>query len=280
MEFWNNIINTALLGTDKKQLSNVELSADLNDAFEQINLNNSLDKEDKFLQVTAVAFNYRQTGLSAIKKDEVSIKEAQTETLPYCNKEALHVLNDILEIQSRSLLKLWLQHCKATQQIVPPEIIPSLFDIATSQKNIQSIITNCCGKRGEWLSSFNADWNFYTSENDEEVWQNGNVDQRKKLLQKIRLTEPSKAREWLQQTWETEGANAKAELLKQLEMNLSENDLEWLESLTNDKSQKVKDIVNDFLRMIPTSSTISNYWNVLKNSVILKKRKSTVGNDE
>lgn len=68
MEFWNNIINTALLGTDKKQLSNVELSADLSDAFEQVNLNNNLDKEDKLLQLTAVAFNYRQSGLSAIKK--------------------------------------------------------------------------------------------------------------------------------------------------------------------------------------------------------------------
>lgn len=277
MEFWNNIINTALLGTDKKQLSNAELSADLNDAFEQIKLNNSLDKEDKFLQVTAVAFNYRQSGLSAIKKEELSIKEAEAETFSYCNKEALHVLNDILEIQSRSLLKFWLQHCEAKQRIVTPEIIPTLFEVAATQKNLQSLIVDCCGKRGEWLSSFNADWNFYTNENDEEIWQNGNIEQRKKLLQKIRTTEPAKAREWLQQTWQTEGANTKAELLKQLETNISDDDVEWLESLMNDKSQKVKDVVNELLKMIPTSSVITSYWNVLKNSIVLKKAKALLG---
>lgn len=277
MEFWNNIINTALLGTDKKQLSSVELSADLHDAFEQINLNDNLDKEDKFLQVTAVAFNYRQSGLDAIKNEELSIKDAEAEVFYYCNKEALDVLNDILEIQSHSLLNLWLQHCEAKQQIVAPEIIPSLFDIAITQKRLQELIIFCCGKRGEWLRNFNSNWNFFTTETDEEAWQNGTIDQRKTILGKIRVKDANKAREWLRQTWSSENANAKAELLKMFEINLSNDDLEWLESLLEEKSQKVKDVVFDLLKQEQNSSVILKYWNVLQQSVILKKEKALLG---
>jgi len=277
MESWNNIINTVLLGTDKIQLSNVELSADLNEAFEQINQNDGLDKEDKFLQVAAVAFNYRQSGLSAFKKEELSIKEAQTETLSYCNKEALHVLNDILEIQSRSLLKFWLQHCESKQQIVPPEIIPALFDVAITQKRLQSLIISCCGKRGEWLQGFNTNWNFFTTESDEDVWQNGSTDQRKIALGKTRVADAVKARTWLQQTWQTENANTKAELLKMLEISLSSDDLLWLESLLEEKSQKIKEVVFDLLKQIQDSSIVLNYWNVLRNSITLKKEKTLLG---
>lgn len=277
MESWNNIINTALLGTDKKQLSNIELSADLNNVFEQINRNDSLDKEDKFLQVTAVAFNYRQSGLTALLQESITIKETEPETKTYCNTNALHVLKDILEQQNIPLLKFWLQHCDAQQQIVPPEIIPALFDIAVAQKRIQQLITSCCGKRGEWLKGFNTNWNFFTGENDEDVWQNGTTDQRKIVLGKTRAADAIKAREWLQQTWQTENANTKAELLKMFEVNLSSDDVTWLESLQEEKSQKVKDVVFDLLKQIPDSSIVLNYWQVLQQSVVLKKEKALLG---
>lgn len=277
MEAWNTIINTALLGTDKKQVNITELPGDLQAVYEEINANESLDKEEKFLQVAAVAFNYRQSGVSAFVKDSVFVNEAALETKNYCNNNALQVLNEILELQSHSLLKFWLQHCEAKQQIVLPEYIPVLFDVAVTQQRIRSLIISCCGNRGEWLKGFNADWNFFTGESDEDVWQNGTTDQRKIVLGKARTADAIKAREWLQQTWQTENANTKAELLKMFEINLSEEDVAWLESLLEEKSQKVKDVAFDLLKQIKNSSIVLSYWQILQQSVLLKKEKALLG---
>ena len=48
MEFWNNIINTAMIGTDKKTIGTAELPAGLHDAASVIFANEAIDKEEKF----------------------------------------------------------------------------------------------------------------------------------------------------------------------------------------------------------------------------------------
>ncbi len=277
MEFWNHIINTALLGTDKTQISGDELSSDLVAAYEQISSTHALDKEEKFLQIVSVAFNYRQCGLTPFPAENIAVKKAEQEVKLYCNAQALQGLKDILEEQSYSLLKFWLQRSIARQRIVVPELIPALFEIAVNQKKLRPYIIQSCGKRGEWLGVFNPDWDFYVQISDEDIWQNGTVEQRRKVLQKIRETDPAKAREWLQQTWATENANAKAELLKQLETNISATDAEWLETLLEEKSQKVKESVYNLLKLISISSIVLTYWDILQKSILLKKEKALLG---
>lgn len=112
---------------------------------------------------------------------------------------------------------------------------------------------------------------------DEELWQTGKPEERVKLLQKLRQTEPIKAREWLQQTWEQENAANKVELLKVLRINSSPADLPWLESLQGEKGQKVKDEVLILLKQIPGSSIIKKYEEVLSTAVVLKKEKALFG---
>jgi len=51
MEFWNNIINAALLGTDKKHLGREELAVELSDVFMEVSSNEEIDREEKFLQI-------------------------------------------------------------------------------------------------------------------------------------------------------------------------------------------------------------------------------------
>lgn len=277
MEFWNNIINTALLGTDKRQVSSSELPAEIAEVYEQLTTNETLNKEEKFLQITSVAFNYRQCGATPFLKEALIFEKAPMETKAYCNANAWQVLTDILEEQSYSLLKFWLQHCYKQQQIVLPEIIPTLFGIAANKRNLSVLITQCCGERGLWLTSFNPTWNFYVPENDEDAWQNGTAEQRKKVIKKLHQADPAKAREWLQQTWPSENANAKAELLKQLATSVTAGDADWLESLQEEKSQKIKDFVPGLLKQIPASSIVASYRNIVEKSITLKKEKAFLG---
>lgn len=277
MEFWNNIINTALLGTDKRQVVSNELPAELAEVYEQFATNETLDKEEKFLQITSVAFNYRQCGTMPFIKKDLVFEKASLETKAYCNTIALQALTDILEEQSYSLLKFWLLYCYKLQQIVLPEIIPTLFAIAANKKHLSHLIIECCGERGFWLSRFNPTWNFYAPENDIDAWQNGTAEQRKKVIKKLHQSEPAKAREWLQQTWPSENANAKAELLKQLATSVTADDADWLESLQEKKSQKIKDVLLGLLKQIPASSIVGSYRNIVEKSITLKKEKAFLG---
>lgn len=276
MQFWDNIINTAMIGTDKKQVGLADVPEDLAGATTLIHSNETTDKEEKFLQLAAVTFNFRQSGITALAK-EVNIVPAPPEEKEYCNTDAMHSLKDILSEESIPLLKLWLQHCDGKRQIVTAELLPALLEVGTQHKNLQLLIASCCGKRGEWLSSFNMAWNFSSTQTSEELWQTGTTEQRKIILKETRKINPALAREWLQQTWPQEDANTKTNFLELLPENINEDDIPFLESLYAEKSKKVKEEALKLLKQIPGSAIVKQYQELLQQSVNQKKQKALLG---
>jgi hypothetical protein len=274
MEFWDNIVHTALLGTDKRQLKKEDFSEDLVEAYDIIS--QSGDKEEQYLNIAAVAYNYRKCGVQPINKS-VGKTSAEEEVKLYCSPQAHQLLNDIVSAESQSLLKLWLQQCNNINQIVFPEYIPLLFDLGIKYKQLQEEIITVTGKRGEWLLPFNEAWKFEAVAVDESLWQTGTLEQRRTFLSELRQTEPRKARELLQQVWPQENANTKAELLKQLSVGISNEDVEWLDQLMNEKSQKVKEEALKLLKQVPASNIVHHYWEILKQSIQLRKEKGLLG---
>ncbi len=274
MELWNNIIHTALLGTDRKALKKEELPLGLEDVYDSISQNK--DKEEQYLQLASVALNYRKCGNVPFRKT-VDVIIAEEETKPYCSAFAQKMINEILSDEVYSLLALWLQECSAKNEIVQPHIIPVLFYLAKKQKHLQKAILTVSGKRGEWLLPLNEEWDFSLIKEDETTWQTGTLEERKIYLQKGRQHDAAKGRELIQEVWTQENANSKAELLKTLSVGLGEEDTEWLESLLTDKSSKVKDEAMKLLKRLPDSSLVQKYWNIVKRSVHIKKEKGLLG---
>lgn len=270
MQTWDQIIHTALLGTDKRTLASNELPAELAAAVEQIQ-NNTTDKEDQFLQIAALAFNYRQCGILPLQKEGVTVSKAAAEEKPYCSPLALQTVKDILDSESNSLLQFWLQLCAAKKQIVTPDLVPALLTIATQQKKLQNLVVACCGQRGDWLSKFNPEWNFSTATTQDELWQTGSSEQRKAVLEQLRKDDPALARTWLQQTWAQEDAGTKVEWLMILGINIGADDIEFLESLSKEKSKKVKDVALWLLKQIPDSTIVHQYQQVLQKTVTIGK---------
>ena len=83
MQTWDQIINTALLGTDKRTLAANELPAELAELAALIQ-NSTTDKEEQFLQIAALAFNYRQCGVLPLQKEGVTVSKAAMEEKSYC----------------------------------------------------------------------------------------------------------------------------------------------------------------------------------------------------
>jgi len=263
---WNNIINTALLGTGKKQLSVIDLPANLSPITTNIIGDKALDAETKFLHLAAIMLNYRQSGVMPVSNAGVPLAPAPSEELPYCSTAAIYALQDALDMDLLPLVTYWLESCYNKGQIALPEYIPVLLDTAVSQKRIRHLAMSVCGKRGQWLSSMNAEWQFPFAVSNEDRWQTGSPEDRRQVLQETRQSYPGLAREWLQQTWPQENVSTRAEFLKIMRINVSEDDLSWLESL-QEKNQRVKDEIWALLKMIPSSFIVQSYWQVLQQAV-------------
>lgn len=276
MKSWNTIIHAAILGTDKKNISAQELNETLLSAWNIIQENGVLDKEEKFLQTASVVFNYRQSGAAAVCK-EIVLAPAPPEDKKYCSRQSLQVLQDIVSEENIPLLQLWLTHCDKHGQIVTPPLVPVLLTLGEQHKKLQALIRDCTGKRGAWLAVFNPHWNFGKTATGEELWQTGTPEQRRTVLQDARRSDPALGRQWMQQTWQQEDAATRHAFLELLYETVNGGDIDFLETLVNDKSKKVKETAFSLLKSIPGSPVVQLYQRVLEQSVSLKQQKKLLG---
>lgn len=276
MESWNNVINAALLGTEKKPLRKEEVDEAFAQSIEAME-QRTADNEERFLQTAALVYNYRQCGFLPVKKEAFSLPLSEAEEKQYASALAHAVLKDVADSGSASLLEFWLEQCSHKGQIVLPDLLATLFDLGIIAKRLQPLLKTVGGKRGEWLTQFNEEWAWNQSASDEELWQTGSLAQRKALLAQWRKNDPAKALEALQQTWLQEAVAAKAALLEAMFVNLSENDLPWLEEVAKEKGKTVAAAAERLLRIIPSSTTVQRYQHVLKQSIRLTTSKGLLG---
>ncbi len=151
-----------------------------------------LDTETQFLHV---AGSYAE--LQAKRRDAGYITAGCSTGLPappeeraYCSTQAIYALQDALDMDLLPLVAFWLEACHDKGQIVLPEYIPLLLDIAVSQKRIRHLTMTVCGKRGQWLSSMNPDWQFPFAVSKEDRWQTGSAEDRRQVLLEIRQSYP------------------------------------------------------------------------------------------
>ncbi len=278
MQEWNVIVQNALVGTQKMPLTIHATDSLLNNAIETIQLNTSIDDEERFLQVAALVHQYQLSGLQFYTNQEANLPIAEKETLQYCSATAQQLLADTLLEKHDVFFNLWLQLCSTKQQIVAPHVLPQILQKAAQHKSYQPLVIECMGKRGEWLCKLNTEWQFAFSIADEEVWQTGTQTQRKKLLQQISNQNIDQAIDMLQQTWSQENAAAKTAFLEAIEEDIhSLKNTSWLEGILIEKSIQVKNKAIHLLKKIPTSSIVLQYASVLQQSISLKKEKILLG---
>jgi hypothetical protein len=275
MQFWEEIINTALLGTDKRAVAAAQLPEGLAGAAERIAVG-AVDKEEQFLQLAAVAVNYRQSGVVPLQQEGVGLPTAPEEELPYCSGRAVQVLKEILEEGYDGLVEYWLKFCVRTRRVVVPDLLPVLLNKAVNHVWMQELMAEAGGKRGEWIRAFNPSWQF-GGLSDDDLWQTGTAAQRTACLRRWRVADPAKARMLMEQTWAQENANGKVELLRQLNGTVVAEDAAWLEGLLSEKSQKVKEEALGLLSQLPGSSVVEKNWEIVRAAVYLKKERALLG---
>lgn len=279
MNSWNQLLQNALIGTEKKPPEPAALSTDevLAPALQSIAANPTLDAEEQLLEATALLFNYRQAGQTAQDVKEIEFSIAEAETLPYCSAAAKDTLRELFEHQALGLFYYWIKHCAAAARIAPPELVPLLLQLAAKNPELRDPIRVITGKRGEWLAQLNPDWQESKSLSLEESWEQGTTDQRVAALRQQRMEDPETSRQWLTESWSKEGAAVKQQLLEAFDTALSDADLPFLESCQKDKSQKVQQQVLELLRQIPESALVKAYEQLVRSTLVIRKEKTLLG---
>lgn len=99
----------------------------------------------------------------------------------------------------------------------------------------------------QWLDTGEVQTVEQETELSEETWEQFYPAERIKVLKKWRETQPEEALDLIAQKAPAEPAEKRLALVGVLEQNLGEYDIEFLESLKNDRSQKVKSLVQRLL---------------------------------
>ncbi|WP_030871239.1 DUF5691 domain-containing protein [Streptomyces sp. NRRL S-37] len=263
---WEELVTTALLGTDRRTPAGSAPGADAPSAL---------------LDAAAVATVRRRAGLRPARAAERPrpAPEDPRPPLPSAAARRLMMLladrpgtagggrrgaaPDLME-----LLPQWLAAANARGFAAPPAALPALLDAARGRTDLRPAALRFAGPRALWLARFNPDWRFalrsapgggtsvprlHDTEGIRRLWQEGLFAERVTLLTALRSRKPATARELLAASWATERAEDRLMFLDSLRTGLGPDDEPFLEQALADRSRNVRATAAELLSALPGS---------------------------
>lgn len=270
MNLTDNLINSALLGTNGKEMNLKDFPEELHETAQQI-VDRATDPEEAFYKCAALLFAYRRAGSEAASIPETAFTEAPPETSLYMSRTSASLLSRLLSGKYYVLLLYGYELAAKTGKIIPPEFLPDLLSHAFENNTVKTyrekeLVLALSGNRGKWLLPFMG----FSIGDDatEENWETASHAARQVILTRIRKENPARGMELLQNGLKGESANHRAELVECLRTGLSLADEPFLASLAQtDRSSHVKDTARLLLESIPGSELSKFYAGMLKGKL-------------
>ncbi|MFD4969726.1 DUF5691 domain-containing protein [Streptomyces sp. NPDC058424] len=167
------------------------------------------------------------------------------------------------------LLPQWLAAANAHGYAPPPEALPALLDAARGRTDLRPAALAFGGPRALWLAGLNPDWRFALraapgagaaqsgsedADRVRELWEEGLFAERVALLASIRARTSAAARELLADSWATERAEDRLMFLDSLRTGLGPDDEAFLEQALSDRSRNVRSTAAELLSALPGSA--------------------------
>lgn len=264
---WEELVTSALLGTDRRPPADGPGSA---------------DGPVALLDAAALQTVRRRAGLlpgpAAERPDP-----APADPRPPLPAAARHRLVQLLADRSApsggsgrrgtapdltELLPQWLAAANQHGFRAPAVVLPALLDAARARTDLRAHVLGFAGPRGLWLARMNPEWKFAlrgtpggslpSVETDPDavrtLWEEGLFAERVALLGSVRRREPAAALALLSTTWSTERAEDRLMFLDSLRTGLSGADEAFLEEALADRSRNVRATAAELLSALPHSA--------------------------
>jgi len=239
---WDELVAAALVGTARRPPPAVPLPAvDVAD-----------DPEAGALAGGAALGLYRQAGWRPPVDPGPLPPPSPAEDRPRCSPAAAERLDAILDGRFRPVLREWLALVAAAKQLVPPDRLPALLDLATAAPSVREAALAVIGHRGRWVAALNPPW-AWAGAADGTRWTTGSRAARRLLLARIRAEDPDAARALVESTWTTESGEDRAVFVGALASGLSMADEPFLEAALDDRRKEVRQAAAELLWRLPES---------------------------
>ncbi|WP_328512270.1 DUF5691 domain-containing protein [Streptomyces sp. NBC_00376] len=166
------------------------------------------------------------------------------------------------------LIPQWLATANQRGFRAPAALLPALLDAARARTDLRPQALAFAGPRGLWLAGLNPEWKFALRgssggsslpdptepEAVTRLWEEGLFAERVALLGAVRAHDPSAALALLATTWATERAEDRLMFLDSLRTGLSAVDEPFLEQALSDRSRNVRSTAAELLSALPESA--------------------------
>lgn len=267
MQTWDDILATAVVGTEQRELKLVTGEDELGRLLGQIS---DVDREGSLLSAASVVVLYRGAGIAP---------QADTQPLPEaCDEDEMirgslasgQHLELMLDGEFTEVLPEWLAAMKKAGKRVPEEHLPALLDYGRMEPSSRGLIVAVLGRRGAWLAAQNPDWLYAVRREEKDLWETGSREERLLLLEHLRSVEPDRARDLLATTWPQESAKDRVAFLEKFVAGVSSSDESFLNEALHDRSVEVRRGARGLLAGLPNSE-FSQRLKVLANVLSFKK---------
>ncbi|MFF9348137.1 DUF5691 domain-containing protein [Streptomyces sp. NPDC014734] len=260
---WEELVTTALLGTDRRPTEQGGGPAELLDA-------------------AALLTVRRRAGLRPAPAAALP-EPAPFDPRPPLPPAARRRLAQLLADRSASggsggrrgtapdlteLIPQWLATANRCGFRAPATLLPQLLDAARSRTDLRPQALAFAGPRGLWLAGLNPEWTFALrgssggstlpditdSDAVARLWEEGLFAERIALLGAVRAHDPAVAPALLATTWATERAEDRLMFLDSLRTGLSPGDEPFLERSLADRSRNVRSVAAELLSALPRSA--------------------------
>ncbi|MEO0768485.1 MAG: DUF5691 domain-containing protein [Cyanobacteria bacterium J06649_4] len=285
MAWWQSLVGTALVGTDRQVPSPVPPPVSPSSDQPMDALNNFVQQldwsapESAMLATAGTMALYHQVGQRPKIRDLPAIAPCEPDALPCCSPRIGRYLHTALRRYPQAVPEL-LSLIAEVGQRVPPKYLPELLRFGQGRGEYSAQIGAVLGNRGRWLATQNPDWQYASvlaadgfAEDLSELqvtWEHGEKRDRLIAIRQWRRADPEAAREAIAQTWSGETWRDREALLTILETHLSLSDEPFLEAALSDRAQGVRQQAARLLSLLPQSQLCQRMIERVRRFIVLK----------
>lgn len=263
MTGWDEVVSTALVGTERRPFGAEQLNDVVGDAVVDVQ-----GAEAAVLAAAAVLTTYRRAGRVPDPRPVEVTQRAPGDDRPLCSEAALQLLSLLLDGMvkvaggNEPIVAEWLSACARTGRRPPEDTVVRLLETGTVQPGLRGAIAAVAGPRGAWLATLNPDWSWagstpsaheFTEDDLARRYAAGSRAERVALLSTLRARDPEAGRALLLSTWSTEPAAERAALITTLATGLGPDDEPFLEDALDDRGATVRATAATLLERLPES---------------------------
>ncbi len=240
---WENIVKTALIGTERHPLSAADLAAlGLPVA--------ATDPAQTALEALTAAALRRKAGFPLADAPNERPAPAPPDERPVCGPAAVALLQQMLAGRHRPALPEFLNLLTMSGRRLPPELLPDVLQIGLENKGLFVQMEPALGPLGIWLARQHFRWQALLTDQQLD-WFTAAFAERQRLLLATRRQRPLVALAWLEATWGQETSGHQAKFLETFACGLSFNDEPLLLKAAADKNEMVRIVAHRLLDLLP-----------------------------